>query len=228
MLPKVILHNTVSLNGALSGFEADLELHYGVANKFQANGFIVGSSTILSANDSIPPEEKNDFNKIDVSYSDTRPYWIVVDSKGKLKDKLHFYRRMEYIKDVIVLISEKTPDEYLEYLSKRNYETIRTGVEYVDYKKAFEILKSTYKTEILLSDSGSTLNNILLNQALIDEVSLLISPILLSDTPNRLFNKLELTKELSLKLIESKALDRNHIWVRYKIQYTKTARIKNA
>ena len=220
MLPKGILHNTISLNGALSGFEADLELHYNIANRFKANGFIVGSSTIISANDSIPPEERKDFDRIDISDSDTRPYWVVVDSKGKLKDKLHFYRRMEYIKDIIVLISENSPDQYVEYLSERNYKTIRTGVDYVDYKKAFELLKSTYKIDTLLSDSGSTLNNILLNQQLIDEISLVISPILLSDSPNKLFNKIELAKQVSLELIESEELGKNHIWVRYRINKT--------
>ena len=45
MLPKVILHNTISLDGSLTGFEPNLEIHYQIARSYQADVHFVGSRT---------------------------------------------------------------------------------------------------------------------------------------------------------------------------------------
>jgi len=47
---------------------------------------------------------------------------------------------MGYLKDLIILVSETTPQEYLEYLKERHYDFITAGKDHADYRKAFEIL----------------------------------------------------------------------------------------
>jgi 2,5-diamino-6-(ribosylamino)-4(3H)-pyrimidinone 5'-phosphate reductase len=46
MLPKVIIHNSVSLDGSLVDFEPDMGLHYDIAGGFKPQAHLVGSSTV--------------------------------------------------------------------------------------------------------------------------------------------------------------------------------------
>jgi len=43
MLPKVIIHNIVSLNGCLTGFEFNLKTYYEIAGTYKPNLVSVGS-----------------------------------------------------------------------------------------------------------------------------------------------------------------------------------------
>jgi len=77
----------------------------------------------------VPAEEEQDFrkpNKIaDLSF------WVIPDSKGMLKGVLHYCRRYEYCRDVIVLTSKKTPKEYHTYLQERKYDYYVVGEDKV-------------------------------------------------------------------------------------------------
>ena len=48
MLPKVILYNAVSLDGRINGFDADIELYYEVASKWDLDAVLMGSTTLLT------------------------------------------------------------------------------------------------------------------------------------------------------------------------------------
>ena len=49
MLPHVIIHNVVSLDGRNSGFEPDLGLFYGLIGEWREDATLVGCDTLLSA-----------------------------------------------------------------------------------------------------------------------------------------------------------------------------------
>ena len=73
MLPKVILHNSVSLDGSLTNFEPNMGLHYQIAGKYNADAHLIGSNTVkvgvkLYGGD-VPLEEKQDFAKPERSES---------------------------------------------------------------------------------------------------------------------------------------------------------------
>jgi 2,5-diamino-6-(ribosylamino)-4(3H)-pyrimidinone 5'-phosphate reductase len=121
MLPKVIVHNAISLDGSIKGFEIDLGIYYGILSAYKPEAILVGSNTIIEASDEIAPEEESDFLKPDISHGDKRPYWVIADTRGVLKGLLHYYRKMEYVKDIIILVSEKTPASYLEYLKRGTF-----------------------------------------------------------------------------------------------------------
>ena len=180
MKPKVIIHNTVSLDGSIKDFEVDLNLHYQIANEFEADTHLIGSTTAKTGiemyTEEIPQEEKTDFIKPEFEPSDERPFWVIPDSRGTLENLLHVYRRSGYCKDVIILTSETTPKSYLAYLRERRYDYIISGEDHVDYDGAFEMLNERYDTKTILTDSGGTLSNILLEKDLIDEISIIISP----------------------------------------------------
>ncbi len=64
-LPEVIIHNSVSLDGSLTGFNLDMDLHYRVMRNLKPDLHLVGSNTAKTGIDmeEIPQETKNDFKK---------------------------------------------------------------------------------------------------------------------------------------------------------------------
>ena len=219
MPPRVIMFNTVSIDGSIRDFELDLGLHYEVADKFKADAHLIGSETAKTGvelfTDSVPTEEPSDFVKPVIKASETRPFWVLTDAKGKLKGLLHVYRRSCYCKDVIVVVSNKTPEDYINYLKERNYNIIAAGEEVIDYRAALDKLAMCYNVKNVLTDSGGGLTSSLIKEGLMDEVILLISPVIVGKNATSLFRYLE--SKVNLELIRSERIRGNHMLVVYRV-----------
>ncbi len=216
------MHNTISLDGALRDFEINLELHYQIATRYAADVHLIGSQTAKTGielfTERIPREKKADFVKPEIRPDDERPFWAIVDSQGLLKDLLHVLRRSEYCKEVILLISKKTPKSYLKYLKDRHYDLIVAGEDRVDIKLALEVLYERYYTRTVLTDTGGTLNSILLEEGLVDRISLLISPVLVGRRQNQLFESLKPKKSsIRLKLLKMEIFDEKYVLLVYRV-----------
>jgi 2,5-diamino-6-(ribosylamino)-4(3H)-pyrimidinone 5'-phosphate reductase len=218
MIPKIILHNSISIDGSLSSFEPNMELHYRIAGKYHPDIHLIGSHTItagieLYGND-IPPEEALDFKK--PTRRKTLPIWVLVDSKGKLEGMLHTCRRFEMCRDVIVLVSKSTPQRYLRYLNERQYTHHCVGRDSVDLRQALILLSKDYHAKTILTDTGRILGNLLLNQGLVDEISLLIHPVIVGDKSYNMFH--EIKKNLSVSLLRCERLEKQYIWLVYTVK----------
>ncbi len=211
------MHNEISVDGSIKGFSVDIGTYYRIAIGYKPDVILVGSITAKSAVNEISPEKKADFKKPKTSKDDKRPYWVIPDSSGILKGMLHLFRRFDYSRDVIILASEKTPSSYLKYLEKREYDYIIAGKEYIDYRSALEILAKRYNSKTVLTDSGGILNNILIEQGLVSEISIIISPVLVGMKGTRLFRSLGLQSTLKLKLLQNKVLENSSLLLVYKI-----------
>ena len=216
------MHNTISLDGSLKDFNIDMEQHYQIVGRFNADTHLIGSNTIRSGLEQfceeVPGEKESDFIKPEIKKNDKRPYWAIVDSKGKLMNILHVIRQFDYCKDVIVFGSEETDNEYKNYLTDRKYDFYIAGEKKVDMKKVLQILKNNYNSKIVMTDSGGTLNSILLEKGLMDEISLIISPVIVGKKTVKVFNKDMFSKHtFSLELINSEKLENSNILLYYKV-----------
>jgi 2,5-diamino-6-(ribosylamino)-4(3H)-pyrimidinone 5'-phosphate reductase len=220
MLPRVIAHNAVSLDGRFGGFEADLRQYYQIIGCWKESATLVGSQTILSAPDQIPEETIDDLERSVNNPEDTRPLLVVVDSRGRVKT-WHYLLKTPYWKAGVALCSQLTPRDHLKYLSERNIDHIVAGYDHVDLRAALEELTSRYKVETVRVDSGSILNGVLLRSGLTDEVSLLIHPVLVGGNIHRpFFNALEVETSdniVCLRLIHLEQLENGLVWVRYEV-----------
>ena len=186
MKPKVILHNSTSLDGRISGFIPDVGLYYELAADWQEDATLTGCDTLLAA----PAEE----NSGDGAISDGNgspegdlPLLVVTDSRGRLGD-WGYWRRQPYWRDVVVLCSASSPAEYLDDLATGGIDHIITGGDRVDLAEALEELNLRWGVNTVRVDSGGTLNGALLRQGLVDEVSVLIEPVLVGgETPSSIF-----------------------------------------
>jgi 2,5-diamino-6-(ribosylamino)-4(3H)-pyrimidinone 5'-phosphate reductase len=193
-----------------------MELHYQIAGSYKPDAHLIGSNTIKSGIElygNAPPEDKRDFKKPD--RDEKLPYWIIIDTKGSLIGILHEVRRFEFCKDVILIISEKTPGDYINYLKDRDYDFHILGKDHVDLKKTLEILKKKYNVKIILTDCGKILGNLLLNQGLVSEISLLIHPVIVGDKSYTIFS--DINQTLQLKLLKKEILSEGYVWMTYNV-----------
>lgn len=211
---KVIMHNQVSLDGAVSGFHVDPGQYYSIVNSFKAGLYLVGSDTAVSGikmfSKNVPAENETDLQPGGYKKSANSPVWVFPDSTGKLEGLLHVYRRYEHCRDVVVLVTAKTPQSYLHYLDERKYQYLVCGDIKVDFRDALQKLSAIIPWQTMITDNGGLLSSVLLEQSLVDQISLIISPTLTGKKPPKLFRELKLGKRviklnpLKAEILESK------------------------
>ncbi|MFA4875774.1 MAG: dihydrofolate reductase family protein [Methanoregula sp.] len=222
MLPKVILHTAVSLDGRIKNFPADLELYYSLATRWNPDAVLFGSETVLAAvrdNPSleVPPEHEEMFTP-PPGEPDPRPLLVIADSRGRVRcwDAI---RKWPYMRDVIALVSGSTPKEYLAYLAERQIMTIIAGSDRVDMQEALGELNRQYRVRTIRSDSGGTLNSVLLKTGCVSEVSVLIHPFLAGGRPDATIfdpEKAGLSGlQIPLRHLATEMLQNGIVWIRY-------------
>ena len=230
MLPRVVLHNAVSLDGRIEGFPLDLEQYYQLAATWKEDATLAGSQTFLKAADEAPPEDESAFLPLDADPEDRRPLLVIPDSRGQIRT-WHYLRRLPYWRGFVALCSRSTPKEYLQYLQERHIDCIIAGDEHVDLRAGLEELSSRYGIKVVRVDAGGTLNGLLLRQGLVDEVSLLICPSLVGgERQSSVFKAPDLAAAagpawqgsdgaISLYLIDAQRLKGDVMWLRYKVRH---------
>jgi len=224
MLPKIVVYNSVSVDGSIKDFDVEIALHYEVLGRLGADVLLVGSNTAKTGielfMDTVPTEKPSDFFKPKVEPDDDRPLWVFADSRGILQGLMHVHRNSGYAKDIIVLVSKKTPKSYLDYLAERNYDFILAGDDYVNYRLALEALNTRYGVKTVASDSGGLLASVLLESGVVDEVQLLVSPQIVGETSVNLFRSLKNLIRLSLVKVET--IRGSHVLLVYAVTPNRT------
>lgn len=221
MLPRVVIHNTVSVDGRMDWFTPDIGLYYEIASRFDEDAMLSGSNTILAMPTEEEPEEGDEIAEPPEAGADgPRRLLVVVDSRGRVRN-WPFLRKQPYWRAMVALCSASTPDSYLEYLGAEHAEYIVTGEKHVDLRAALEELNGRYGVETVRVDSGGTLNGLLLRHGLVDEVSVLIDPSLVGgSSPRSIFTAPDLTSSegvIGLKLVHLERFQGDVVWLRYEV-----------
>jgi len=217
MVDKLVLHNSISLDGSLIQFNPNLRLHYQIAAEYRPEAHLIGSNTIQVGidlySDGIPLEDAQDFQK--PQRDSTLPYWVIIDSHAQLQGILHTCRRFELCRDIIVLITDTTPSGYIDYLEARQYAYHVVGETHVDLPQAIDVLTNTYQVQTLLADTGMVLGNLLLNQGLVTELSLLVHPVIVGTQSYPIFANIDST--LQLTLLKQEVMEAEYVWLAYDV-----------
>jgi 2,5-diamino-6-(ribosylamino)-4(3H)-pyrimidinone 5'-phosphate reductase len=220
--PRVTVHASISVDGSMTGFEPDLAAHYGAAAAIPADARLIGSVTMATGLDrdesaqggaATPPSARQPLRSRPDDPS--LPYWVVVDSTGRLHGRLDAVREFPPVRDVIVLVSRATPDSYLQYLADNRYRYLMAGDSRVALAKALSQLASVYGIEAVTVDSGPALLSALLDEHLVDEVSLLVHPVVVGAEGRHLFAS---SRSCVLALLHSRADDAGRLLLRYLVQ----------
>ena len=218
-----------SIDGKVSGdflshpeSEKATDIYYELNREYNrngANGFICGRVTMESSftggwypdlTKYEPVENKDDFVPDILSGF----YAVSFDPKGKLGWKSNKIIDEDPGYDdaqIIEVLSEQVDGRYLACLQNMNIPYIFAGKTEIDVKVALEKLKSLVGINSLLLEGGSIVNGYFQHAGVIDELSLVVAPIVADAEDKPLFMDSTLSE---FKLKEIKQYD-DVVWMNY-------------
>lgn len=230
--PYVICHMLASIDGKIAGdfFSVPETLpairKYGELRNFyncpatiygtttMAEGYADGLAPQLSAGSAV--FQKEDY----IAESDVKNYIVSVDPKGILGFGSKYIEKKNRPRaHVIEVLTEQVSNEYLAYLRGFDISYIFAGRERLDCALLLRKLKSLLGIENVLLAGGGIINGSFLQEGMIDELSLVLSPTADgSRVAATLFEKAEFLSEgrpaaFTLKAVEQ--IDNDTLWLRY-------------
>jgi 2,5-diamino-6-(ribosylamino)-4(3H)-pyrimidinone 5'-phosphate reductase len=223
-LPRLLLHNAVSLDGRIDWITPDIGRFYELAGRWDEDASLVGADTLLAPepglDDPAPPPEPEAVAPPPAPPDPTKPRLVVIDSRGRIRNWPELLNGAYWSRGV-ALCSERTPAEYFDYLDSVGVERIVAGGNRVDLHAALAKLAAKYGIDRVRVDSGGRLNGALLRAGLIDEVSLLVHPYLVGgESGQTFFRAPDLTsagRVINLRLIAAEILEDDLFWLRYEL-----------
>lgn len=204
--PYVICHMVTSVDGKVTGdflgrpeCEAATEIYYEINRNLRANGFICGRITMEGSftggwypelTDYEPVKSKTDYVAEELSGF----YAVAFDPKGRLgwkTDKIidpdgdPGYDGAQ----IIEVLTKQVDERYLGYLEKTGISYIFAGETEIDVELALQKLGSLFGCKTLLLEGGSIINGTFQRADAIDELSLVVAPIIADKSDKPLFNE---------------------------------------
>lgn len=187
--PYVICHMLQSIDGKIAGGffreKQTLELakiYSDISKDYNGDAIIYGTTTaqeMFSSSKTAPVLNQNPIQKIDYIYKNDKNKWIVViDPQGQISfDQSVYQNPILKDKNLIVILTENISSQYLETLKSLNISYLFTGKEEIDLRLALEKLYDLFSIKKLLLQGGGITNTYFIKEDLIDELSLVVSPV---------------------------------------------------
>jgi 2,5-diamino-6-(ribosylamino)-4(3H)-pyrimidinone 5'-phosphate reductase len=196
----VVAQVAVSVDGATTGFAVDLARFYALATLWQEDVTLVGADTILAQEAAVRAAPQP-------GPREAGPLLAVVDSRARVRewDRL---RRLGHWSDVLALYADQTPARPPDSTTAE----LITGYDQVDLVDVLERLGATRGARVVRVDSGGTLVGVLLELGLIDELCLLVHPVVVG-SGQRWYGSF--AERLELRLANTEVFEGGVVWLRY-------------
>jgi 2,5-diamino-6-(ribosylamino)-4(3H)-pyrimidinone 5'-phosphate reductase len=199
----VVAHVAVSVDGATVGFEPDQGRFYRLARSWDEDVTLVGADTILA-------QEPGLAEAAQPGPAAHGPLLAVVDGRGRVRE-WEALRRVGHWSGVLALHAERTPPRP----PGRDVPELVTGRgERVDLAAALAVLAGEHGAEVIRVDSGGALLGALLDGGLLDELSLLVHPVIVGGDAQRWFGAARRRQD-GFELTSAQQLDGGLAWLRY-------------
>ena len=227
--PYIICHMTQSIDGKVTGdflgapeSAAATELYYEINREYKADAFACGRVTMEGSFTGGYYPDLAEYNGADVPKGDfVAPYKnkffaVSFDRRGRLgwqtaeiEDEDPGYGGAH----IIEVLCEGADARYLAYLRETGVSYIFAGKDEMDLPTALEKLYTLFGIERLLLEGGSIINGAFLRSGAVDELSLVVAPVLAAAGDKPLFMGSELAAfELSgAKTHENGVLSLNYV-----------------
>ena len=170
--------------------------YYQINRDYHADGFICGRVTMESSFTGGYYPNLDKYQEIMVSRedyvadSDARYFAIAYDRYGKLG-----WKTSRIIDEdpgygnahIIEVLTEKVSDAYLAYLQEIGVSYIFAGKDEIDISLSLEKLNQLFGVNTLLLEGGSIINGAFLKEDVVDELSLVIAPLIAGNEDKPLF-----------------------------------------
>lgn len=226
--PHVICHMMSTVNGKIISdnwgskdlIRSYTDIYERCHQSFASQAWMVGRVTMEKhfSEDEKPalskpkdPIERKPF----IGDKDARSFAVAIDSKGKL-----IWTSNETGGDhIIEVLTEQVSDEYLNFLQQKKVSYIFAGKNEMNFELALEQLGSLFNINTLMLEGGGLINGSILNEGLIDELSILIVPVADAspDIPTTFelggYHQKNVSQHLHLK--EVRQLENAVLWLKY-------------
>ena len=229
--PYVICHMTGSIDQKVTGEFLSTEAgkkaaedYYRIHRDFEADAFACGRVTMegsftngwypdLSAFENCEAISREDYIPADAYFSEK--YAVAFDRKGKLgwKESVIHDEDPGYDNSyVIEVLTENVPDAILHYYRSIGVAYIFAGNKVMNIKTALEKLYRHFEIRTILLEGGSVLDGAFLKKDVIDELSLVIAPVLADEKDKPLFAGSFMNE---FRLMSAEPTEAGNLWVRY-------------
>ena len=150
---------------------------------------------------------------------DSKSFAFAVDAKGRLA-----WETSDIDGDhVVAILSERVSNAYLTFLRERGVSYLFAGDRDVDLATAVEKIGATFGVRTLMLEGGGRINGGMLRAGLVDEVSVLVAPVVDGRMGSPSLFDVEgdgvVPHRLALEAIERRA--DGVLWLRYRVEQTK-------
>jgi 2,5-diamino-6-(ribosylamino)-4(3H)-pyrimidinone 5'-phosphate reductase len=194
MRPHVVAQLAVSLDGVASGFDVDLARFYALATLWQEDVTLIGADTILAQESAVRAAPRRGPRA-------DGPLLAVVDDRARVHT-WEALRELGYWSDVLALYADRTPPRPPGATTRE----LVTGYEEVDLLEALTVLGRRDVQTVRVE--SPTLVRTCLDQELVDELALLVHPVLVGGEP--WYD----THQLHLKHVGTEVFKDGVIWIR--------------
>jgi len=222
MKPYIVCHMMSSVDGRslTDGWHLDFasDLYESTAATFEADGWICGRVTMqeIAHGDGYPKgladepvPRTNHFAKRDADQ-----YAISIDPKGLVEWKSDTALKSH----IIEVVTEQVTDDYLAYLQSIGVSYVFGGKTDIDLGHVIETLAQELGVKKLIVEGGSHVSGAFVNAGLVDEVSVLILPLVdgRSEHPSSFEVAMDAWKQPAyLTLTSVEQTDNDGVWLRY-------------
>ncbi|MFM0642881.1 dihydrofolate reductase family protein [Paraburkholderia bryophila] len=222
MKPYIVAHMMSSLDGRslTDGWHLDFasDLYEDTAATFEADGWICGRVTMqeISHGDDYPKGlAKGTVPRTDhIVERNAAQYAISIDPQGRVAWKSNTALKSH----VVEVLTSQASDDYLAYLQSIGVSYVFGGEHELDLGKVVQTLAHELGVKKLIVEGGSHVSGAFVNAGLVDEVSVLILPLVdgRSEHPSSFevaMDKWQAPAYLTLTSVEKTQHDA--VWLRY-------------
>ena len=225
--PYIICHMLMSIDGKVTGeflssknASKGIEEYYRINRGFKADAFACGRVTM---NESFVHDNYVDISSFEeeklkdyVHDYKNKYFAISFDRYGKL-----FWKNSIIVDEdegyngahIIEVVTERVNKKFLSYLKSKGISYIIAGKDDIDILLAAQKLHSLFEIDTMLLEGGSIINGAFEKAGIIDELSLIIVPLISNKIDKSLFYDSNID---CYDLLDVKKLDNSLIYSRYK------------
>ena len=228
--PKIICHILQSVDGNIDGdffsipvlrpaFQAFARIREEYACDAVISGAVTASEIYANSLADDLPEVPEACPRTDWQAAKAGKYAVIVDGEGKIHWQSGMVERRDDKMHVITILQENISNAYIAHLRQAGVSYVFAGKDSQDLPLAVRKLKEQFGIEKMLLSGGGIVDWAFLQAGLIDEISLVIPPVI--DGGTGLASAFDDSafavnhRPKSLELIDVQRLAGDCIWLRY-------------
>ena len=149
-------------------------------------------------------------------------YYLAMDTRGELAFEENTFGYGGVPSHIVVVLTEQVSNSYKDFLRKKKVSYIIAGKEQIDYDVMLDKFYNLFRIKRMMVGGGGTINWSMVQNGLVDEVSVILAPIANGDPDGHRFfvakEPYSSIKETAFKLESVKELEHDTLWIRYSVK----------